>query len=126
MKKLIILLLVVLLAVPVSSSAVAPFLYEGAWTNTASLTDGVCLTTIYLEEDGTAYFMTQMFRSGEVGIGRAFVGTWEPSGSDYVHVTTGNNSSVDLLYCTFNMMYDEATRAMYFRAEMRDDDRVKK
>ena len=129
MKKLFALILVVLLVLPVLPASalteVPAFLYEGTWTNTAALTDGVSLTTICLEEYGTAYYVTQMFLHDEIRSGRSFIGSWEITGPNSTHVTIGENTSMDMVYSTFNMMFDTETLSMFFRAEMRDGDMIK-
>lgn len=123
MKKIFALILVLALVLPAAAlSSVEAWLIEGAWTHVEDTESGKLITSMYLEEDGKAYFVTQMFYSEEPGLGRSFVGSWEFTGPDTIHVITGNNSSIDLTYHSFNMMFDHELHDYYFRAEMRDGD----
>ena len=123
MKKLIIAFLIVVLIFPFSFSlAVEDWLIEGAWTHVEDTGDGMLITSMYLFEDGKAYYVTQVFNGDKVGPGRSFVGSWEFTGIDTIHVVIGNNSSMNLTYHTFNMMFDHELREYYFRAELRDGD----
>ena len=125
MKKFVTLILILALVVSCScASAVAAWLIDGVWTHMETTATGCLITSLYLTEDGTAYYVTQLFRDGEPGLGRAFVGSWSFTGSNTLHVIIGNNSSIDLTYCTGNMMYDYEMRDYYFRAELRDGDKV--
>lgn len=128
MKRFFVFAFVIVLLLPACSFAdvdVPAWLIEGSWNHFEKTNDGMLLTSMYLSEDGTAYFVTQLFNSDGPGIGRAYLGTWEKTGSDTLCVYTGTNSSVDLTYCTYNMMYDYSLRNYYFRAELGDDDIVK-
>lgn len=128
MKKLLAVILILSLLLPVSAFAdadVPAWLMEGSWNHFQSTADGMLLTSLYLDDDGTAYFVTQLFNAEGPGLGRAFRGTWEKTGVDTLHVVTGNNSSLDLTYCTYNMMFDYAMQDYYFRAELGDDDKIK-
>ena len=126
MKKLITIILIMAMILPAAALAdMDPGMYEGAWTCHEFTTDGgVVLTTVYLDEGGIAYFMIQSFSPEKLGLGRAFVGSWEVTGPDMIHVVCGNKATLDLLYCSYNMMYETTTRDQYFRAIMRDGDRV--
>lgn len=128
MKKLIALILITALLLPFSAFAdtdIPAWMMEGSWNHFESTAYGMLLTSIYLDEDGTAYFVTQLFNAEGPGLGRAFRGTWEKTGVDTVHVVTGKNSSLDLTYCTYNMMFDYDLRNYYFRAELGDEDKIK-
>lgn len=126
MKKLITMILILALILPAGALAdIDPEMYEGAWTSHKFTTDGgVVLTTVYLDEGGIAYFMIQSFSPEKPGLGRAFVGSWEVTGPDMIHVISGNNTSMDLIYCSYNMMYHTKLRDKYFRATLRDGDMV--
>jgi len=125
MRKMILVILILSLLLPVAAvSDVSEWLYEGTWTNTQDGEDGIALITVSLWEDGKAYYVAQTFSRNEPGIGRAFVGSWEVTGPDTIHVIVGENTSMDLRYCTFNMMLEDKTRRLFFRAEMRDGDNV--
>lgn len=128
MKRILVFVLVLALFLPVCSLAdhdVPAWLIDGSWNHFEKTDDGMLLTSMYLDEDGTAYFVTQVFNADGAGIGRAYLGTWEKTGLDTLRVFTGTNSFIDLTYCTYNMMYDYSLRNYYFRAELGDDDRVK-
>ena len=127
MKRAFILFLIFALVVPsvVLAADVPVWLIEGSWNHFESTDDGMLLTSLYLTEDGIVYFMTQLFRSDGPGLGRAFVGSWEKTGDDTLHVIIGNNASIDLTYCSYNMMYDYASMSYYFRAELEDNDKIK-
>lgn len=121
MKKIVAMLVVLALVLPAAACALtlSDWMIWGSWNHCQSLKNGMLLTSIYLEEDGIAYYMTQMFRDGAPGVGRAFVGSWEIVSDRVVHVVIGNNSSMDLLYNNYNEMDDQATGDMYFRAELK-------
>ena len=126
MKKLITLILILALILPAAACAdVQKWMYEGAWTSYTYTKNGISITTIYLEENGISYCVMQTFIDNEPGVGRAFVGTWAVTGPDTINVVIGNNTSLDLQYYTYNMMYDHKTLTHYFRAILRDGDIVK-
>ena len=124
MKKLITMLLILALALPAAALAdVKAWMLDGTWTYTDYMNDGVGIVSLYMTEDGKAYYTAQAFIGEEPGISRAFVGSWEFTGPDTVLVTIGENTQIELCYQTFNLMYDVKTKSMYFRAAMRDGDR---
>ena len=127
MKKLFIVVLVLVLVFPLVAYAddgIPAWLIEGSWNHYESTDDGMLLTSIFLTEDGTAYFVTQLFRDKEPAIGRAFVGSWEKTGRNTIHVIIGNSATMDLTYCSYNMMFDYDLLDYYFRAELRNEDKV--
>ena len=127
MKKMIAVILIFVFLFPAASFGVTvrAWMIEGSWNHFEYTDDGMLLTSMYLDESGKAYFVTQLFHADDPGLGRAFVGSWEFTGEDTIHVITGNNSSLDLTYCTYNMMFDYSTGSYFFRAELKDDDKVK-
>lgn len=128
MKKSIVLFLALVVALPVLAFAdvdVPEWLIEGSWNHFEDTGDGMLLTSMYLTEEKTVYYVTQLFDSSGPVYGRSFLGSWEKTGADTVHVKIGNNTSLDLTYCTYNMMYDYELRNYYFRAELGDNDIVK-
>ena len=124
MKKLLITVLILALLLPAAASAlVEDWLYADTWTCTEYLrSGGVMITTFCLYEDGTAFIVFQIFNAETPGPGSAHVGTWEVTGDNNINVASGDNTSMDLTYQTYNMMYSEKTRKMFFRACMRDGD----
>lgn len=127
MKKTFALLLVLAIVFPVVSLAVnvEEWLIEGSWNHFEHTDDGMLLTSMYLTEEGTAYYVTQLFNSDGPVYGRSFLGSWKKTGLNTIHVVIGNNSSLDLTYYTYNMMYDHELRNYYFRAELGDNDIIK-
>ena len=127
MKKLLAVALILVFLLPLvvhAEEGVPSWLIEGSWNHYETTDDGMLLTSLYLAENGTAYFMTQLFRSDGPGLSRSFVGSWEKTGLNSIHVITGNSASLDLTYCSFNMMFDYDLLDYYFRAELRDGDKV--
>ena len=126
MKKCLSIILIVSLVLFCVSfaSAVSPTFIEGAWTHLEDTENGCLITSLYLTEEGTAYFVTQLFRDNEPAIGRAFVGSWSFIDRNKIHIITGNSATLDLTYCSFNMMFDNDLRDYYFRAELRDGDKL--
>lgn len=122
MKKFITLFLalaLVLTAVSGTALTLSGWMVWGSWNHFEVTNNGMLLTSIYLEEDGTAYFMTQLFVDGAPGVGRAYVGSWEITSDRYVHIVTGENTCLDLCFKDYNEMDDSATGSMYFRAELK-------
>lgn len=126
MKKLITVVLILAMLLPAAALAeVEEWLYADTWTCTEYLNDGgVTLTTICLMEDGTAFCIVHMFFQDHEGYGRTHIGTWEVTGPDTINVVSGDNTSMDLAYATYNMMYNVKTRKMFFRSCMRDGDHI--
>lgn len=125
MKRLIAIILILALLLPAAALAadVPAWLIDGAWTHLEDNGEGSCsLISVYLTEDGKAYYVAQVFGSEEPSFGRAFVGSWTFTGPDTINVIIGNNATMDLVYKSFNMMVNFKTLDYYFRAQMRDGD----
>ena len=123
MKKLITMILILALILPASALGdISAWMLEDTWTHTELMKTGVGIISLYLTEDGKAYYTAQTFMD-EPGTGRSYIGSWEFTGPDTILVFIGENTEIELCYQTYNMMYDTKTRDMYFRAAMRDGDR---
>ena len=122
MKKLLAVIMILALLLPAASGTaltLSEWMVWGSWNHFETTNNGMLLTSIYLEEDGIAYFMTQLFSDGAPGFGRAYVGSWEITNDRYVHIVTGQNTSIDRCFKDYNEMDDQATGSMYFRAELK-------
>ena len=124
MKKLITVILILALLLPAAAMAsVSSWLYEDTWVHTDyGKSGGVTIEAICLHEDGTAFYVVQSFTAEEPGFSRAFVGSWEVSGPDTIHVVIGENAEMEMCYSSYNMIYDIQTRSMFFRSAMGKDD----
>lgn len=116
MKKLFTLLLVIALLLPAAAGAVDDWMVAGNWMGYWHEENGArSIICIVLEDDYTAYYVTQFFHESEPGLGRAYIGEWSRDG-DIVHVKTGNNTSTDLQF-KGGIMIDTLTQRMFFLAE---------
>ena len=124
MKKLLTVILILAMILPAAALAdVSSWLYEATWVHTDyGKSGGVTIEALCLNEDGTAFYVVQSFTAEEPMFGRAFVGSWEISGPDTIHVIIGNNAEMEMCYSSYNMMYDVQTRSMFFRSAMGKDD----
>lgn len=96
MKKLLALTLILALLIPALALASGP---EGCWVSYDPLTTGAPhVSFLFLAENGTCYFLTQMFNEDSAGFGRTFVGTWELQEDGSVVAKTGNNTSTTLTF----------------------------
>lgn len=92
MKKLLIAFLILALLLPTAAFADDSFI--GCYASYDLLKDGTPdMQTIYFAEDGTCYYLTQIFHKDEPGFGRAYVGTWTVEDGQLV-AKTGNNTSM--------------------------------
>lgn len=124
MKKLIAITLILAMLLPAAAMAsISAWMLEDAWTHIDYMENGIGIVSLYITEDGAAYYSAQAFLDGEPGISRSFIGSWEYTGPDTILVTIGENTQIELCYQTYNHMYDIKTKASYFRAAMRDGDR---
>ena len=74
------------------------------------------MSVIYFAEDGTCYFLAQMFFHDHAGYGRTYVGTWEYTPEGYIHAKTGDNT--DIIFKVVNIagsvsLVDRATLQVY-------------
>ena len=96
MKKLFVLILALVLLLPVLAAADDSSVV-GCWASYQLLTTGCpCMTMLYLADDYTCYYFTQMYEHDEVGFGRAFIGSWEMQRDGSVFVKIGNNATLTL------------------------------
>lgn len=114
MKKLIILFLIFALFLPAAALAGESDVI-GCWGHYDVLTDGApAMTMLYLAEDHTCYFLTQMFRADKEGFGRTFIGTWEYQSDGSVFVKTGKNTSITFIFSeTYVGAQDTETGDLY-------------
>lgn len=119
MKKLITIILALALILPAAAYAVDMEIVSGLWSHAEDTADGMLLTSMYLTEEGIAYFVTQMFGSDGPGLGRAWLGSWELTEINTVHIIIGKHATLDLKYRDYNTMIDQATYDYYLRAELR-------
>ena len=102
MKKLLSIILVLALLIPVASLA-AGLDVGGCWATYDMQTTGAPqFVVIYLAEDYTCYYLAQSFKKDDVGLGRAYVGTWELQDDGTVLAKTGENTETIL---TFDATY---------------------
>lgn len=124
MKKLITLLLILALALPAAALADAShWMFESTWVSTEYHDDdAVTIQLLCLLESEKAMYITQRFSADGPGFYRAFVGSWEMTDPNTIHVIIGETAEMDLYYSSYNMMYDIKTRRMFFRSQMGRDD----
>jgi len=95
MKKLLALILALLLP----ALAMADWPACTAWTHSSLTAEGVpYMQYIYLAEDGSCYYTTQLFHPDSEAFGRSYTGTWELLPSGNVYAKTGNNTSLELAF----------------------------
>ena len=113
MKKLITVILILCLLLP--AAALADDRPVGCWATYSLLTTGAPqVTTIYLAEDHTCYFLIRLFDPDGEGNGRTFVGTWEQLPDGHFLAKTGNNTSTELIIGDDNTIaYNPATNEYY-------------
>ena len=117
MKKIVILLLVVSLLLPAAAFAldreVDPY-YGYAHIEIAK--DGSpFMSVIYFAEDQTCYFLTQLFRHDEPGLGRAYVGTWGYTADGDVFAKTGDNTTRTFKISSLGSIVDMDTMEVFER-----------
>ena len=114
MKKLLSMILILALILPaaVSAAATGPV---GCWAHYELLNDGAPdMTMLYLADDHTCYYLTQMYHTDESGLGRQFVGTWEQLADGSVLAKTGNNTSTTLRFSDdYSVAMDTKTGSIY-------------
>ena len=113
MKRLVCLLLVLVLFPLVSLADGSE--YVGCWASYETLTDGApVMSMLYLSEDHTCYFVTQMFHPDSPGLGRSYVGTWEILSDGTLRAKTGNNTETKLkFYTSENYALEAETMRVY-------------
>lgn len=95
MKKLLALILALLLP----AIALADWPAGTAWTHSSLSAEGVpYMQYLYLAEDGSCYYTTQLFHPDSEAFGRSYTGTWELLISGNVYAKTGNNTSLELAF----------------------------
>ena len=98
MKKLLTVCLILALFLPAASLADEQDVI-GCWSSYETLNTGApYITSVFLSEDHTCYFVSQFFKPDEAGVGRAYVGTWEYNNDGTVYVKTGNNTYITLTF----------------------------
>ena len=96
MKKLLAVFLIFALLLPVAAFADDSDVV-GCWASYQLLTTGCpCMTMLYLADDYTCYYFTQMYEHDEVGLGRTFIGSWEMQRDGSVFVKIGNYATLTL------------------------------
>lgn len=112
MKKLFCLLLVLICLPVISLSDDADVV--GCWAHYEMLTDGAPMVSmLYLAEDHTCYFVTQMFHHDEAGFGRKYVGTWNLQSDGSIYAKIGNNSDMELTIYNESIVFDRSTMQIY-------------
>lgn len=109
MKKLIIVLIVLALAIPVFAFAAgSDSFFVGTWVNIMphANTPGETITVLHLTEDYRAYFMIQSFNDSDgPEYGRSALKTWTSAG-DWIRVKIGENATLDLKVNEDGTMHD--------------------
>ena len=119
MKKLLVLILsFVFIFSLASAESFEPDPYY-AYAHTEVTKDGApYMSVIYFAEDGTCYFLAQMFFHDRAGYGRTYVGTWELTPEGYIHAKTGDNTDIIFKVVTIAgsvSLVDRATLQVYER-----------
>lgn len=78
--------------------------------------DGVpFMTVIYFSEDQTCYYLTQLFQSDGVGLGRAYVGMWGYTADGEVFAKTGDNTTRTFHITSLDDLVDVETMEVFER-----------
>lgn len=117
MKKLFAVILILALLLPAASLALdreIDFYYGYAHIEIAK--DGSpFMSVIYFAEDQTCYYLTQLFRHDEPGLGRAYVGTWGYTADGDVFAKTGDNTSRTFAISSLGAIVDKETMEVFDR-----------
>ena len=96
MKKLITVTLILALLLPGLALAAG---VSGCWVSYELLNTGApCVSFLYLADNGTCFYLVQLFNQDDAGFGRTFVGTWEQQPDGSVIAKTGNNTDTRLRF----------------------------
>ena len=71
------------------------------------------MSIIYLSEDHTCYYLTQMFNTDEPRLGRAYVGTWETLDDGNIFAKIGDNTSRTLKPSALGSLVDVETLEVF-------------
>lgn len=117
MKKLIALFFALALAFSAASCESMPFeeyCYFYGFAHIETLKSGApSMSVIYLSEDHTCYFLTQMFSPDEPRLGRAYVGTWETLDDGKIFAKIGDNATLTLKLSSLGSLVDVDTMSVY-------------
>lgn len=117
MKKLIALFFALALAVSAASCESMPFdeyCYYYGYGHIEVAKDGSpYMSIIYLAEDHTCYYLTQMFSTDEPRLGRAYVGTWETLDDGKIFAKIGENTSRTLKLSALGSLVDVDTMEVF-------------
>lgn len=112
MKKLFCLLLVLICLPVIAFSDESDVV--GCWAHYEMLTDGApAMSMLYLAEDHTCYFVTQMFHPDKAGVGRKYVGTWSLQSDGSIYAKTGNNTDMTLTIFNESLAFDKSTMTVF-------------
>lgn len=117
MKKLIALILAVALLLPAAAFALDEIDTDYGYAHMEVTRDGSpYMAVIYFAEDHTCYYLAQMFRHDEPGLGRAYIGTWEYTDEGYVFAKIGDNTSITFkVVSSLHAIVDRTTMEVYDR-----------
>lgn len=71
------------------------------------------MAILYLAEDHTCYYLTQMFNTDEPRLGRAYVGTWETLDDGKIFAKIGENTSRTLKLSALGSLVDVDTMEIF-------------
>ncbi|MBO7662896.1 MAG: hypothetical protein J6U01_05955 [Clostridia bacterium] len=125
MKKLIALFFALALAVSAASCesmTIDEFCYYYGYGHIEVTKSGApAMSIIYLAEDHTCYYLTEMFNKEAPVFGRAYVGTWELMADGSIFAQVGENATRTLKPSVMNTLVDVETLEVFssFDALMR-------
>ena len=116
MKKLILVSLVlVLLLLPPSALALEAEIdyYCGYGCIQVAKDGSPYIAVIYFAEDHTCYYMVQLFRHGESGLGRVHVGFWGYNADGTIFAQTGDNTTSTFKITSLGSIVETSTLEVY-------------
>ena len=117
MKKLVSVLFALILFFSAASCDSVPFeeycYYEGYGHIEVLKSGAPYMAILYLAEDHTCYYLTQMFNTDEPRLGRAYVGTWETLDDGKIFAKIGENSSRTLKPSAMDCLVDVETLEVF-------------
>ena len=115
MKKLVILILALSLLLPAVAFAADKEVSEFyGYCHLEVAKDGTpFMSVIFFAPDQTCYFVTQMFRHDEPGLGRSYVGFWGYTSDGGVFAKVGDNVTLNFTISSFGDIVDKNTLDVY-------------
>ena len=115
MKKLLAVILILAMLLPAAATALEREVdyYYGYGHIEVTKSGTPFIAVIYFAEDQTCYYLAQMFKSDEPGLGRAYVGTWGYTADGKVFAKIGENTSATFSISSLGSIIDTETMDVY-------------